>query len=223
MDSTVIALSCATPGVNIHYTLDGSEPTRKSTVYQRPVTLRKTVTVKVIAMNAGLQKSLPIEATFTKIPKNRRITLNSAYAGQYAAGGDLALIDFIKGGDNFHTGGWQGYEGVDLEAVVDLGAAQPLKKLSLGCLQNQGSWIFMPVEVSWWLSEDGSNFTSVSTIPNDVDEHHNGAITKEFSASLKGTKGRYVKVIAKNRGVCPSWHLGAGGKAWIFADEISIE
>ena len=39
----------------------------------------------------------------------------------------------------------------------------------------------------------------------------------------KGLKGRYVKVLAKNRGVCPSWHPGAGGKAWIFADEISIE
>jgi hypothetical protein len=34
---------------------------------------------------------------------------------------------------------------------------------------------------------------------------------------------RYVKMTAKTIGKCPSWHLGAGGTSWIFADEIAIE
>jgi hypothetical protein len=34
---------------------------------------------------------------------------------------------------------------------------------------------------------------------------------------------RYVRVRAKNVGVCPAWHPGAGGKAWIFVDEIIVE
>ena len=29
--------------------------------------------------------------------------------------------------------------------------------------------------------------------------------------------------VAENRGRCPDWHPGAGEKAWIFADEITIE
>jgi predicted alpha-1,2-mannosidase len=222
IDSTVVGLCC--PGVvNIHYTLDGSEPSLKSAMYRRPFILRKTATLKAFAVNQELKKSLPVEATFILIPKNRRITVNTAYAGQYAAGGDLALIDFLRGGDNYRTGSWQGYEGVDLEAVVDLGAVQPIRKVSLGCIQDQNSWIFMPSEVTWLISEDGSLFTKLSTIPNDVDEHFDGAVVKEFSVILKSMKGRYVKVIAKNRGVCPPWHPGAGGKAWIFADEITIE
>ena len=32
-----------------------------------------------------------------------------------------------------------------------------------------------------------------------------------------------VKVIAKSQKVCPKWHAGAGGKTWLFADEIIIE
>jgi len=24
-------------------------------------------------------------------------------------------------------------------------------------------------------------------------------------------------------GVCPEWHKGAGGKAWLFVDEIFVE
>jgi len=37
------------------------------------------------------------------------------------------------------------------------------------------------------------------------------------------TEARYVRVWARNRGVCPDWHPGAGGSAWIFADEIEIQ
>ena len=37
------------------------------------------------------------------------------------------------------------------------------------------------------------------------------------------TKARYVKVVAKNQGNCPDWHVGEGQPAWIFADEIVVE
>jgi hypothetical protein len=33
---------------------------------------------------------------------------------------------------------------------------------------------------------------------------------------------RYVKVKAKNFGKLPRWHLGAGGEAFIFIDEITV-
>ena len=36
-------------------------------------------------------------------------------------------------------------------------------------------------------------------------------------------EARYVRVVAKNFGVCPDWHLGKGGNAWIFADEIEVD
>ena len=223
MDSTVVALSCALTGVNIHYTLDGSEPTVKSAIYLRPFVLRKTATLRAFSISKELQKSLPVEARFVQIPKNRKISLNTKYAGQYSAGGDLALIDFLRGGDNFRTGAWQGYEGVDIEAVVDLGSVQPIHKLSLGCIQDQEAWIFMPTEVTWWSSVDGVSFTKLSTIPNDMDEKKVGTFTKEFSLALKSLKSRYIKVTAKNREICPTWHAGAGGKAWVFADEICVE
>jgi len=34
---------------------------------------------------------------------------------------------------------------------------------------------------------------------------------------------RYVRVHAVNRRTCPPGHPGAGGKAWLFADEIVVE
>jgi hypothetical protein len=37
------------------------------------------------------------------------------------------------------------------------------------------------------------------------------------------TSGRYIKVQATNFGMIPNWHLGAGGEAWLFIDEIIVE
>ncbi|MFZ4572646.1 MAG: chitobiase/beta-hexosaminidase C-terminal domain-containing protein, partial [Bacteroidales bacterium] len=223
VDSTVVGLICALPGVDIHFTLDGSEPSVKSNLYQRPFILRKSATLRAFAIGKESPRSLPIEARFIQIPKNRKITLNQPYSSQYNAGGDLALINLVRGSDSFKTGSWQGYEGTDIDAIIDLGSVQPVHRLSLGCLQDQDAWIFMPTEVTWWISEDGTKYTQVSTIVNDVDEHYDGVQTKDFSITLKNPKARFVKVLAKNRGVCPPWHPGAGKKSWVFADEISIE
>jgi predicted alpha-1,2-mannosidase len=223
MDSTVVGLSCAMPDAEIHFTLDGSEPDQKSNIYMRPFILRKSATLRAYAQGRETPKSLPIEARFTRIPKNRTIKLNTAYAGQYSAGGDIALIDFIRGGENFRTGTWQGYEGNNIDAVVDLGTPLSVQKISLGCYQDQDAWIFMPTEVTFWVSDDGTEFKKAGTMVNDVDEKLEGVKIKEFSVMLKGTKTRYLKVVATNRGICPEWHAGAGKKAWIFADEINVE
>jgi len=32
-----------------------------------------------------------------------------------------------------------------------------------------------------------------------------------------------VRIKAFNFGECPDWHLGAGGKTWMFLDEIVCE
>jgi predicted alpha-1,2-mannosidase len=222
-DSTVISLSSLLPKAKIYYTLDGKEPTLTSKIYRTPVVIREDKTLKAMAYAGGMPQSKVVEARFSKIPGNRKITLQSRYASQYSGGGDNALIDFIRGGGNFKTGTWQGYEGADLDAIVDLGNDQQVNRLSLGCFQDQGSWIFMPVEVDFYLSPDGITFNFVASVKNDVGEHEADPVLKEFTASFNGIMARYVRVVARNRTTCPSWHPGAGNKAWIFADEIMIE
>ena len=36
------------------------------------------------------------------------------------------------------------------------------------------------------------------------------------------TPFRFLKVEAENYGNCPEWHLGSGGKTWLFFDEITV-
>ena len=179
--------------------------------------------LKALAEIPRLPRSFTISATFSRISKNRKITLNTKYAPQYAAGGDGALIDFVRGGDNFRTGAWQGYDGVDIDAVIDLGKTEEIHSISMGFLQDQGSWIFFPLQVEYFVSVNGKDYTKASTLINDFPEKHEGPVTKEFSVTMKSEKVRFIKVVAKNRGICPPWHPGTGHKAWIFSDEISVE
>ncbi len=222
-DTTTVSLTVPVKEEKIYYTLDASEPTKQSPVYQRPVLLDKTTTLKAFACIPGLPESFRITSVFRKIPKYRKITLKTKYSPQYTAGGDMALIDFERGSDDFRAGSWQGYEGVDIDAIVDLGTKQPIHTLNAGFLQDEQSWIFFPLEVTFYLSDDGEHFRIAGTVKNDIPETREGSIIKDFKLKLNGASARYVRMVAKNRGICPSWHPGAGNKAWIFADEIEIE
>lgn len=190
-------------------------------VYEKPILLSETSNINFYTEKNG-EKSAVLNSTFYKIPKNRKIEIKSEYANQYAAGGNLALIDFIRGNDNFQTGSWQGYEGQDLEFIVDLGESQGIKKLALGCLQDQNSWIWMPEMVEFSVSLDGEKFTSIGKIYNEIDEKADGGITFDFEQQTN-TKARFIKVFAKSKMKCPEWHKGAGGKCWIFVDELIVE
>lgn len=202
---------------HIYYSLNNGPFTE----WKNPVTLSETTTIKAFA-KIGDKKSHTAEFTYFKAPNDRTIKLFTKYANQYAAGGDKALIDFIRGPDNFMTGMWQGYEGVNVEAVVDLSKTQSVTKCSIGFLQDENAWIFMPDEVEYLVSDDGVNFKSIGIVKNTIPDKQTGVIRKDFTLQ-QSTRARYIKVIGKNKGVCPPWHKGAGNKSWIFADEIVIE
>jgi hypothetical protein len=117
---------------------------------------------------------------------------------------------------------WQGYEGNDMNLTIDLGAAQKISRIAASFLQDQESWIFLPISVVFSLSDNGKIFRSFTEIKNNIPANIPGAVIKEFEKKVSAT-ARYINIKAKNRGVMPEWHQGRGGKAWIFVDEIVIE
>ncbi len=60
-----LALSSATPGAVIRYTLDGSEPSETSGIfYSQPLTIDKTQTVRAVAYAPGFLASLPVTQSY---------------------------------------------------------------------------------------------------------------------------------------------------------------
>lgn len=222
-DFLLVSLSGLSKDLEFHFTTDGSEPTIRSQRFTRPILLDKSATVRAIAINRLRQTSLVATAKYHQIPHKWALVLTSKYSSQYNGGGDLAIIDGIRGTSNWSGGGWQGYQGQDLVATIDLGRVQKVSRLGAGFLQDVGSWIMMPRQIDFEVSTDGKVFWPALSIPVDVPEKDHGVTIKDFAGSLQGVEARYVRIRARTYEKLPSWHPGSGGAAWIFVDEIFVE
>lgn len=210
------------PGASIYINNDEKGPQQPFEIYREPIHTDQSLTVHAFAELDPSGRSKLAKASFYKIHNDWTITILNPYSSQYTGGGDLGLIDGQHGGPNFRTGSWQGYQGVDFEATIDMAKEVRLGDITASFLQDQRSWIFMPVEVEFFLSSDGTNYRSIGKVMNDAPDNLPDAVIEEFSIDGSGKSARFVKVHAINRGVCPEWHVGAGDKAWIFIDEITI-
>jgi hexosaminidase len=219
-----VRLETELPQPVIRYTLNGKKPNSKSTLYTDLISIDKTTMLKAGSFT-GKKLVSPIREEKFTIHKAtaKNVTIKYAYAEQYSGGGDHALIDSLRGSKNHKDGFWQGYKKKDLEAIIDLGKVIKIKRITSSFLHNIGARIFLPTDVEYSVSENGENYEAVVSLKNDVSPRISDRIIKEFSGKIKNVKTRYVKVHAKNIGLCPEWHFSPGEMAWLFIDEIIIE
>ena len=216
---TTIKLEVASQETNIYFSLDNTEYKKFGT----PFTIHEDTFLKTYSEKNGVRSST-LTTNFYKIDPNISIRLETEYANQYNAGGDNALIDGLRGSLDFRTGAWQGYQDTDVIATVDLGEIKSINLITVNFLEDQRSWIFFPTEVSCWVSKDGKQFSLFEKRKLDPVQPSEEIKIKKVEFKQPRNHYRYVKIIAKNLGNVPKWHLGApqNGKAWIFTDEIEI-
>lgn len=218
-----VILSSEQPGIPIYYTLNGNDPSTKSAVYNEPFDISNTAVIKAGLFAEGKLKEKISERSFIfHLAVGKKIVYTTKWSERYPAGGQTALIDGLRGSKNHHDGLWQGYLGNDLDVIIDLGKVTPVISVMLTMLQNQKAWIFLPKYVEYSLSSDGKNWHSVNQVLNPVSPREEQVFIQPFTQPFPSTPARYLRVTAKNYGVCPAWHEGAGEPSWIFADEIVV-
>ena len=225
-DRITVTLKSPTPNTRITYIIDnhGEEFARTTKNYTGPFTLDETSTIKAYATDIGTGKeSLRSEARFAKRSNDWTVKILSPYSSQYTGGGDDAIIDGLRGNENFASGGWQGYQGKTFEAVIDLQKETEIKSVGGSFLQSARAWIWMPDRLEFETSSDGVNFAKIADFKTGFPQQEMNGVTKEFRQTVTPTKARFIRVKAYNFDKIPSWHLGAGGDPWIFVDEIFID
>lgn len=220
-DKLTIAITAGSKDAKIYYS-DSSKPGTGFSVYTKPFVIEKSAVIEAYAEIKG-QKSNIVPASYFKKDNNWTIALTSKYNPQYHAGGPEGLIDGILGTENWRKGDWQGYQGQDFEAVIDLKKQRPVSAITARFLQDSRAWIVMPVKVEFYLSDDNVNFKLAATVENTLNPKVTDNTIIPFKGNTKQAKARYVKIIAYNYGKLPEWHQGAGGDAYIFIDEIQIQ
>ncbi|HEY5464919.1 MAG TPA: glycoside hydrolase family 20 protein [Hanamia sp.] len=219
-----VVLSSEIPGSKIYYTTDGSDPDVTSNQYESPVPIDSSVTIKAVIVEDGRVMSVkPDEQKFVMhkaIGKN--VTYTYPVSKYYLADGPNTLTDGVRGTDDLSKY-WHGFEGNDLIATIDMGTETDIQRITIGCLQHYKDWIFLPQSVTYSVSNDGKNFTDLGTVKNIISPDEKGFIIKDFTLNFSLQKARYIRVSAKNLGVCPKGHPGEGKPAWLFADEIMVQ
>ncbi|MBQ9462639.1 MAG: GH92 family glycosyl hydrolase [Bacteroidales bacterium] len=186
--------------------------------YEGPFTLERACTMEAYSIKDG-RRSFTTRSTVHRIQSDRDIQILSRCSSQYTAGGPEGLIDGRRGGINWRTGGWQGYQAADFRAVVDLREPRELHCLGAGFCQDARSWIWMPREVLFEVSSDGVGYTTVAKIKTTVPERDMVVRIWDCETPVECT-ARYIRVSASNIGTIPEWHPGAGYPGFIFIDEI---
>lgn len=97
LDETTVRISCLVPGGEIHYTLDGSEPTHRSPLYEKPLTITKTTTVKARSFKDGADNHQAAEAQLTRLVLYPAATVSGLKGGlqcSYFEGDWIDVPDF---------------------------------------------------------------------------------------------------------------------------------
>ena len=143
-------------------------------------------------------------------------TPNSVYPGRSGA---FSLVNGIVPPKGLGYPDWMGWNGVDMEATIDLGKTESFSTVRVHTINQNGSWIYLPQYIEVLVSQDGKNYSSAgrgSEFTKDV------LTLGWMSVNLPPQQARYIKVIAKNHGVIADGMPGAGNKAMVFAGEIQV-
>jgi alpha-L-fucosidase len=221
VDSLVVQLTSSTPDATIHYTMDGSVPNDKSPVFNGPLVLKETTDLKAVAMAPGPRMGWYKTAYYTQ--SEYGISFDFPASQRYDGGSNLALLDGRYGSRAYDDGFWTGFEGWDMHATVDLGSITPIENIGVRFLQDIDRWIFLPISVRFESSMDGIHYEILGQMTGSLPKNNDCEIRiQSFESGDHSAKARYIRIIAKNIGVCPAWHPGNGMEAWLFADEITL-
>ncbi len=223
-ESGEVVVTMTTQGKgDIHYTLDGTEPTTASPKYEAPVRIKQNAELKavVIRPDGGKSRLFSEKIVFNKAT-TKAVTLREAPSKGYDFNGGVELTDGLVGGENYKTGRWLGFQGKDMDAVIDLKEPTEFSKVSFNTNVVKGDWIMETAGITVKVSDDGKTFKEVysQSIPAMKKDDKDGIYPHEIS--FDPVTARYVEVIVKSAKL-PAWHGGKGHPAFVFVDEIVLE
>ncbi|MCK4749667.1 MAG: DUF4838 domain-containing protein, partial [Bacteroidales bacterium] len=142
---------------------------------------------------------------------------------KYAGEDPKALTDGSLGGNSFYSN-WLGFEGNDLEAIIDLEQTEKISHLQTAFLKVSNHIVFFPelVEISY--STDNKTYHKIARKKTDHPLQKGDKVNdiEYYSFQFPPIHARYIKLLAKNMKEAPEWHNASGLPAWIFCDEVII-
>lgn len=130
---------------------------------------------------------------------------------KYNVHGDLGLVDGVKGSKPWKGNQWLGFEEDTTSFMLDFGQRRSFSTISLGVLDDPGSWIYKPLKVQVSYLKWGKKWKTTEL------EYSNDAF--KLSKKLRTRQLRFTVI---NNEKIPEGLPGAGFTPWTFLDELII-
>lgn len=223
-NSIPLQLSHPIKGVEMRYTTDGTNPDSvKSAIYKPGLELSQNTGVKVKAYKSGWLSSDVVQFNvFKSTYTPDSISFIAPPNVKYSANGPKSLIDKDLGGTNFGNGKWLGAQN-NIAIYMQFTKPVDLHTITINCLRNLGSQIFLPVGIEIWGGADINHMKLLSNVIPPAAKKDDPAMAMGIDCRLNAAKPiTCLKIITKNIQKLPSWDPVKKGPEWVFMDEIFL-
>lgn len=208
-----LTLECERPDVDIHYTLDGTEPTATSPRYTQALTLKKNVTVKAatFAGNEQQGKTLILPVEWNKATAKPLVN---------AASGMEVLVNGLRG--SLKQTDFEWYTGA-MSVTVDLQQPEDIRSCTAGCITNYGMAVHKPKSMTVELSDDNLHFKEAGKLTFTDDEiFREGNFIENLTIDVDHARARYIRFTFEAPSNCPADHVRPGQPSRVYLDELII-
>ena len=221
-ESISIAMKTEANGLEIRYTLDGSDPTIKSLQYTGEFLLQKSTTVKARAFRGAEEVGNISELSFpVHLANDAELIFHTAYNKRKGGGDERALVDYNYSRLNVGDSNWQRFSG-NMEVDIVFPENREVEKVSLTGLRFTISGVYLPEKVEVLGSGDGLNFKHLGETSQLEESHMQGRNKVTTVVNFEKTNVKALKIKAKSVNPIPAGHHRAGERSKIYVDEVVV-
>ena len=215
-----ISLSTEANGLDIYYTLDGSEPSLASIKYEAPFTIEETKTLKATSFYNQLQVGNVSEKHF---PIHKAVGAEVVFHTPIIKDPELkyGLVDLNYGKLTAWDRNWQRFNG-DLDVDLILPESKEISSLEITSLRFTNSSIYIPERIEVFGSQDGVTYTKLGAFEQLENSHTQGRNKVKSIIEFNKTEVKAIKVKAKSVNPIPEGHRRVGAASIIAIDEIIV-
>ena len=210
-----ISLKTEVNNLSIHYTLDGTEPNIKSTIYNSPFTLDESVQLRARAFKGEKAVGYISALDFpVHIAANKKIVDKE---------GKLLpkLTDLNYGKLTPSAKAWQRFE-EELEVIIAFEETTEVKAVHFDALRFTISAIYPPKKVAVWGSMDGKMFNLLGELNQLEESLEQGRNKVKSKVSFAPKTVKFLKIKGSAHQPLKEGHHRAGQNSVIAIDELIV-
>lgn len=217
-----LALSENQTGAEIMYFLNGDK--ESAFEYQNPIQLKE----KTPGMAMVYFEGNPVPGSEVYFYKNKATgkhveILTQIWPRKKGQLNKQNLTDGLFATPNMDDENWVVFYGVPAGIKIDLGEIIPIEEICIRFLQDINNRIFLPTEIHYSISLDDEEWIAHKSYLNRESQEGSPVGIKDFSVPGQQQKARYIKIEAKEPGLCPDWHLAKDQATYMYCDEVVVE